>query len=179
MPRINTVNVDKVSSETKQIYQNLEKKLGRVPNIFLNMGNSPTVLKGFFGLSEAANQTSLSRELREEIALLTAQINGTKYCLSAHTANAKECGLSDQDIAKARHGEAHDPKTQAILKFVKTLIEKRGQVTNQDVASLKAAGINDTQLVEVILVTILNIFTNYFNNVTDPQVDFPLAPELN
>jgi uncharacterized peroxidase-related enzyme len=179
MSRVKPVNVEEAKGEVKDIYQALEKKMGKVVNIFLNMGNSAATLKGFVNLNDAAGQTSLSPKLREEIALIIGQTNHCQYCLSAHTAIAKGLGINEQDILKARHGESQDPKTQAILKFAKTIVENRGHLSNQDVASLKAAGVDDKELVEVILLIIVNMFSNYFNLITDPKVDFPPAPELN
>jgi uncharacterized peroxidase-related enzyme len=178
MSRVKPVSVDEAQGEVKTIYQSLQKKMGKVINIFLNMGNSAPALKGFLGLSEAAEHTSIPPNLREKIALIVGQINHCEYCLSAHSAGAKRLGISEQDILKARHGEAEDPKNQAILKFAKIVIERRGQVSNQDVASLKAAGVSDAELVDIILLINVNIFTNYFNLITDPKIDFPIAPQL-
>lgn len=178
MSRINAVTSEKASSKVKDIYHQLESKLGRVPNIFLNMGNSEAVLSGYLGLSDAANQTSLNPKLREQIALIVGQTNNCNYCLSAHTAIAKGLGLQEKDIMQARHGQAQDAKSQAILKFSKVVVENRGNVSNQDVANLKAAGVSDKELAEIMLVITVNLFTNYFNHVTDPKIDFPVAPEL-
>lgn len=178
MSRINTMPQEKANPEVKEIYNDLKAKIGRVPNIFQNMGNSPAVLKGFLNLSEATNETSLSPQLREQIALIVAQTNNCHYCLSAHTTIAKSLGVSDADIMQARHGSTSNAKNQSILKFAKIVVENRGKLTNQDIASLKAAGVNDQELVEIILVILVNMFTNYFNNITDPKIDFPIAPEL-
>lgn len=178
MSRVKPISPEEAQSEVKAIYQDFEKKLGKVPNIFLNMGNSAAALKAFLGLSEAADQTSLSPLLREQIALVVSQVNHCQYCLSAHTAIAKGLGVKEQDILSARHGESQETKSHAILKFAKTVVESRGHVSNQDIATLKAAGVNDQELVEIIVLIILNMYTNYFNLITDPKVDFPHAPEL-
>lgn len=178
MSRVNPISPDKASADVKEIYKQLEKKLGRIPNIFQNMGNSFAVLLGYLGLEEAISKTSLDPKIREQMALIIAQINHCQYCLSAHTVIAKHSGLPEQDILQARHGLAKDPKTQAILKFTATVVNQKGKATNQDVASLKAAGVTDTELVEIILVITMNLFTNYFNLITDPKVDFPEAPQL-
>lgn len=178
MTRVKPVSVEEAEGEVKELYQSLQQNMGKVLNIFLNMGNSAATLKGFLALSNAADQTSLSPKLREQIALIVGQLNHCQYCLSAHTMLAKGKGLSDQDILKARHGESLNVKDQAILKFAKQVVENRGNVSNQDVASLKTAGVTDPELVEIILLIIVNMFTNYFNLITDPKVDFPLAPEL-
>lgn len=178
MSRVKPVSVEEAKGEVKELYHSLQQKMGKVLNIFLHMGNSAATLKGYLSLDDLVQQTSLSPKLREQIALVVGQTNHCQYCLSAHTLLAKEKGLSEQDILKARHGESQTAKNQAILKFAKQVAENRGYVPNQDIASLKAAGVSDTELVEILLVIILNLFTNYFNLITDPPIDFPLAPEL-
>jgi uncharacterized peroxidase-related enzyme len=178
MSRVNSISPDKANSEVKEIYREIEKKLGKIPNIFLNMGNSPAVLKGYAQLEQAANETHLDPKTREQIALVVGESNRCHYCLSAHSVIAKGKGLDEQEIMQARQGKSKDPKSQAILNFTKAVVDNKGKVSNQDVASLKATGISDAELIDIILVIILNMFTNYFNNVTDPKIDFPLAPEL-
>ncbi len=178
MTRIQSVTKEKAPKPVQEIYSVIEKKMGKVPNIFLNMGNSAAVLKGYLGLSEAASQTSLPTQLREKIALAVGQANHCNYCLSAHTAIAQHEKIADQDILLARKGQANDKKTQAILSFAKLVTEKRGNVNEYDVAALKKEGVSDGELVEIILVIALNMFTNYFNHITDPKIDFPLAPNL-
>lgn len=179
MSRIAAVLPEKANPEIKGIYAELQKKMGKIPNIFQNMANSPTVLKGFLALSDAIATTSLSPQLREQIALVVAQTNQCNYCLSAHSAIGSMIGLKEPDVILARKGQAHDPKTQAILAFAKAVVEKRAKIVDQDVAKLKAAGVTDTELTEIILVITINMFTNYFNHITDPVIDFPKAPELN
>jgi len=178
MSRVQPVTADKAKPAVQEIYKALEKKMGKVPNIFLNMGNSAAVLKGYLGLSDAVNLTSLDPKLREEIALIVGQANQCNYCLSAHTAIAKGTGLSDQEILSARNAQSQNPKTQAILTFVKSVVDKRGKIDDQEVTGLKAKGVNDAEIAEIIMIITLNMFTNYFNLVTDTKIDFPIAPKL-
>lgn len=178
MERFKPMDKEEAPAPVKEIYQNIEKKLGRIPNIFLNMGNSAAVLQGYFGLSDAAEKTSLSPQLREQIALVVSQANDCNYCLSAHTAIGKAAGLNEDHILKARKGESADPKTQAILRFAQKIVEKKGHLSNFEMSQLTNAGVNETELVEIIMIVSFTIFTNYFNHITDPHIDFPIVPEL-
>jgi uncharacterized peroxidase-related enzyme len=143
-----------------------------------NMGNSPTVLKAYLALAQAAASTNFSPQLREKIALTVGQVNGCQYCLSAHSLLARNAGVAAPDILKAREGFASNPKEQAILKFAKTIVDKKGSVSDQDVQELKKQGVSDKELVELILIVNESIFTNYFNIITGSEVDFPQAPPL-
>jgi uncharacterized peroxidase-related enzyme len=177
MTRVHSVTEEKASPKVKFIYDLLQKKLGRVPNIFLNMGNAPAVLEGYLALSDAANHTSLSPKIREQIALVVGQTNQCNYCLSAHSAIAGSLGLKQEDILSARKGKASSPKDQAILQFAKKMVENRGHMKDAEIIELKNAGVDDEEMLEIVMLVSLNIFTNYFNHLTDPVLDFPEAPK--
>lgn len=178
MSRISQLTKESAPTAIKPIFDMMQKKMGRVPNIFLNMGNSAETLQAYLSLSELTQKSSIPEQLREKIALVIAEVNGCNYCLSAHSAIAKSMGLQDLEILSARRGSAEDNKSYAILNFVKKVVEKKGAVTADEVKKLKEKGVSDKELCELMLIITLNIFTNYFNNIVDPAIDFPLAPKL-
>ena len=177
MTRVHPVTEENASPKVKFIYDLLQKKLGRVPNIFLNMGNAPAVLEGYLALSDAANHTSLSPKIREQIALVVGQTNDCRYCLSAHSAIAGSLGLKQEDILSARRGLSSDPKDHAILQFAKKLVENKGHMKDAEIVALKKSGVDDEEMLEIVMLVSLNIFTNYFNHLTDPSIDFPSVPQ--
>lgn len=176
--RVTPISPEQAKPEVKEIYKGIQQKMGALPNIFKNMGNSLSTLEGYLGLSKGVEHSSLSPKLKEQIALAVGQANDCHYCLAAHNLGAKKAGVSDQDILLARKGDSQDPKTKAILKFVKLVIEKKAHVTDQDVQTLKAAGVSDQELVEIVMVITINLFTNYFNIITNTVLDFPEAPKV-
>jgi alkylhydroperoxidase family enzyme len=42
-------------------------------------------------------------------------------------------------------------------------------------AQARKAGITDAEIVEIIGHVALNVFTNYLNNVSDTEIDFPVV----
>lgn len=179
MERMTPVLPEKATGDIKSIYDKIQKKMGVIPNIFKNMANTPAVLLAYLDLSDKAAHTKLAPQLREEIALAVSQANECNYCLSAHTQIAKKEGLPDQEILLARKGEAQDPKTRAILKFARKVVDKKGKVSDADVTELKTAGVNDSELGEIFLNIMATFFTNYFNHIADTKNDFPQALPLN
>lgn len=178
MSAIKPVAVKDAHGELKDLYTHLEKKMGKVFNIFQNMGNSPLVLKAFMDLNQAAERTSIPPKIREQIALIVGEANRCHYCLSAHSAIAKGLGIPEQDILQARRGESPDAKTRAILQFTRKAVENRGNVSDKDLAEFKDAGVTDKEFVEITLLIAVNMFTNYFNLLTGTPIDFPEAPAL-
>jgi uncharacterized peroxidase-related enzyme len=171
--------VDPVHAEgkAKALLEAVKRKLGIVPNMTRHMARAPAVLDAWLAFAGALAGGSLAPGLREQIALVTAEENGCEYCLSAHAAIGKGAGLTATDIAAARGADATDPRARSALRFARALVLHRGHVADTDVAALRAAGFTDGEINEVIANVALNVFTNYFNNVTHPVVDFPrVAP---
>lgn len=177
MPVVETLTPETASQEAKTLLDAIQKKMGKIPNIFKNMANSPAALQAYLDLSKASNATSFPPALREQIALVVGQANNCHYCLSAHSAIGKTVGLTDEEILKARKGQSKTAKDQAILHFAKEMIDKKGLLSKEEVDQLKKSGVSDKELVELILLITVNIFTNYFNHITDPVIDFPIVPK--
>jgi AhpD family alkylhydroperoxidase len=117
----------------------------------------------------------LPASLQEQIALTVAEVNTCDYCLSAHSALGRGAGLSSGEIVASRDGRASDPRAAVALQFAQALLERRGAVTEQDFARVRAAGFGDGEIAEIIAHVGLNVFTNYFNRAVDTAIDFPLV----
>jgi hypothetical protein len=60
-----------------------------------------------------------------------------------------------------------------VIRFARKVVDQRGQVSDADIAGVRAAGLNDGAIAEVVANVALNIFTNYFNHVAETDIDFP------
>lgn len=178
MSRIHQITPDSATGKAKELLDAVHGKLGLVPNITRAMANSPAVLEGYLGLSGALGKGSLSAKHREQIALAVGQANHCDYCLAAHSAIGKMVGLTPDQILDSRRGTAIDPKADAVIRFARKLVDERGRVSDADVAEVRAAGLNDRGIAEVVANVALNIFTNYFNHVAETDIDFPRAEPI-
>jgi uncharacterized peroxidase-related enzyme len=180
MIRLNALNPEQATGKTKQLFEGIERQLGMVPNMMKTMGNSPAFLEGYLTLNAALASGKLGSRLGELIALAVAESNHCDYCLSAHTYIGTNLAKMDSlDLETARNGMARDTRTEAILQFAKTLVIKRGLVTDADVNDIKSAGITDGEVGEIVGHVALNILTNYFNNTANTEIDFPLVSAKN
>jgi len=152
------------------------KQLGTVPNLFRLVGTSPAALKGYLGLSGALAAATLDSRTQERISLVVAEINGCSYCLSAHTYLGRNVAkLDDAEITANRNGASNDPKADAAVRFAATIVNRRGHVTEAELAAVRLAGYSDAEVVEIVLSVALNTFTNYINEVADTEIDFPVV----
>lgn len=147
--------------------------MGKVPNMLQIMGNSPDVLKAYLDFASTINRISLDEVLQELIALVVAEANGCSYCLSSHTYFARRLKVDSDTCLAARSAEALDSRVDSVLKFARALVIHHGHVTNEELNSVREAGFNESQITEIIAVVALNIFSNYFNAVALPEIDFP------
>lgn len=175
MERIVPVDPHTAQGRAKELLDAVKAKLGVVPNMTRAMAVSPAVLEAYLGMSGALAHGVLPPQVREQLALGVGQANGCDYC---HSALGRRAGLTEQAVLDSRRGRSADPKTDALLRFARTLVEERGRVTDADVAAVREAGGGDAEIAEVVAHVGLNTFTNYFNTVAATAIDFPKAPAL-
>jgi uncharacterized peroxidase-related enzyme len=175
MSRINPIDLNTTHEGTRKNFTAIEKQLGVVPNMMRTMAQSPSVLDGYLALRAALLRGVLPAALQEQLAIAVAEANECDYCLSAHTALGLGAGLSEEQVAASREGRAADERESAALQFARAVVERRGAVSDQDLARVRAAGFGDGQIAEIIAHVALNVFTNYFNRAADTQIDFPVV----
>ncbi len=178
MARIQPPDPDQVQEKSKKFLDAIKAKSGRVPNIFKTMAHSPVALQAYLGMSEALGNAKLPVKVREQIALAVGEDNQCHYCLAAHAAIGKNAGLSPEEVEGARRARAADPKTNAILQFARKLSAHRGNISDQELEAARGAGCSEEEIFEILTAVALNLFTNYFNHVADPAIDFPQVPPL-
>lgn len=161
---------------SRPLLEAVAKQLGSVPNLFRAVSVSPQALEGYLGLSGALGKGSLPAATRERIALAVAEVNGCDYCLSAHTYLARNLAkLDDAEITANRSGASNDPKADAAVRFAAMVARERGRVSDADFAAVKVAGYTDAQIIEIVQHVALNVWTNFFNNTFQTEIDFPVV----
>ena len=149
-----------------------------IPNIIKNMALSPTVLKSYLGLDESLSEGVLGPKLREKLALTIAQAHKNEYCLAIHVALGKSLGLSADEIMDARRGSSPDTRTDAVLRFVRSLLETNGPIPESGLHRLEKAGFVQAEIGEILAHISLNLFTNFYTEVMKPPLDFPRVDPL-
>jgi uncharacterized peroxidase-related enzyme len=173
MSRLPAVQTENAPGKAKELLEGVHAKLKITPNMMRVMANSPAVLQGYLSFSGALAAGALEPKLREAIALEVGEQNSCQYCVSAHTALGKMAGLSDPEIEAARDARSSSAKNTAALKFAREIVAKQGRITDADFEAVRKAGFTDAEIAEIIAHVALNVFTNYFNNTTEVEVDFP------
>lgn len=166
-----------VSEHNQAIFDNLKKGLGMVPNLYAYFAKNETALGDYLALQN--RKSTLRSKEREVINLVTSQINGCRYCQSAHTVIGKMNGFTDEQIIEIRKGSASfDIKLDALAKFTASVVENRGRASEQAREDFFTAGYSEANMIDVIIIVGDKIISNYLHNLTGFAIDFPVAPAL-
>jgi AhpD family alkylhydroperoxidase len=169
---------DQVSAESQVLFDILQKRVGKVPNLYATMGYSPFALKGFLDFDETLSKGVFNGKEREAIALIVSEVNGCEYCLAAHTMLALKRGYSKPETLDIRKGEVSDPKLSAIILLAKAIVETRGYPANDFLVNFYAVGFNEAALMELVGLITVRIYTNYVFALSGIPLDFPAADPI-
>ena len=175
MSRFSVPNLETVAGPAGQVYAQIKKAIGTVPNTFAAIAaHGPAALKAVLAADAVLAAGSLTKRDQEVIKLVISEAAGCDYCVAAHHYLAKLAGVRPEALKQIRDGQSTgDAKRDALVGFVRKLAESSGTVSNEDFAAIKAAGYTDAQLVEISLAFATTVFTNVFNRINDTEIDFP------
>lgn len=156
-----------------ELLDRVQRRLGRVPNLYERMSHAPAALQGYLAMHEQLGRGTLGARQREQLALLVAQENDCTYCVSAHTFRGTRIGLTGDELAATRRAESADPHTEALLVLARELIRTRGRIGDDTRRAVAAAGVTDAEAGEVVAHVALNTLSNYYNHLARPELDFP------
>lgn len=166
-----------VSAGNQALFDNLQKALGKVPNLYATLAHSETALATYLSLQNA--RSSIVGQAREVVNLVVSQVNRCEYCLAAHTVIGGMVGFTSEQIPEIRQGRAtFDAKLDALARLVHNIAVSRGHADAALVDAFLAAGWTPGHLVDAMVVIGDKTVTNYLHGTTRVPVDFPPAPAL-
>ena len=169
MWRLTPIEASQTTEEIEAIADQLG--LGGIPNFLRLLARSRASTKAYLHAEAALANGELAPHQREKIALLVAEINGSKYCRALHERTARQAGLNEGEIQLSREVSSSNPKTQAMLHFVQAVVLQRGELSNDDFSAIRKAGFSDSEIIEIVANIASNIFTNYFNILAQTELD--------
>lgn len=179
MKKIEVPTREQVPAGSQEIFDLLQKRLGKVPNLYATIGYSANALKGFLEFEKTLNGGVFHPKEREAISLVVSEVNGCTYCLSAHTMAALKLGYTQEETIAIRKGEVGDAKLDAILKLAQAVATNKGHAAPALIDNFFAAGYKEDGVMELMGLVVARTFTNYAYALTDVPVDFPVVSPFN
>jgi AhpD family alkylhydroperoxidase len=118
---------EQAAEAVRAIYEGMEKKAGRVLNMYKVMAHKPNVLQPFLDFyKQVWAAGALDPKIKELAYLRTSLMNGCTYCSRAHTASAKRRGVTEEQVQALKepggsHRDVFTAEEQAALQFAERL----------------------------------------------------------
>ena len=162
---------------SKPALEQLEKAFGVIPNIAGAIANSPKLINSLVGVFQQVHSSSFTEQEIQIVLLTDAVVNSCTYAVAFHTALATQQGVGSEETDAIRARRApKDKRFAALSTLAKTLIEKRGHVSVQELDEFMAAGFTKEQVLEVIAIVAASTITNYAGTIANPPFDEAFRP---
>jgi uncharacterized peroxidase-related enzyme len=164
--------------ELEDAFDPVEQRMGFLPNSLLTMARRPEILRAAASLAQAARTGTVSRDLKELVALVASTAAGCRYC-QAHTAsNATRVGADAAKVANVWSYETSDlfsDAERAALRLSHHAALVPNQATEEDFAELRRH-FDDGEIVEIVAIVALFGFLNRWNDTLATDLEAtPLA----
>jgi len=156
---------ERCSEETRALFEQLEEKLGFVPNVFQAFAWREERMNLWRDHYEDVMTPSdgLGRAEREMIAVVVSMQNQCLYCLTSHgfalRAILKDPVKGDRIVLDYRRAGLSE-KHMAMLDFAVKLTLDPVTVAEEDIDDLRALGFSDEETWDIIEITAMFNFTN-------------------
>lgn len=177
MARLTVNTLETAPEKAKERMEMVQKANGFIPNLIGVLANSPQALEMYQEVGKINSRTSLTPEEIEVVQITAAAHNGCDFCVAGHTKIGTLKLKMPENVLnalRARTTIEDNAKYQALAQFTMQLIDKRGKVSDEELAAVKAAGYSEQNILDVVLGVALATLCNYANNVAKNDIN----PEL-
>lgn len=158
--------------KSAELLGNAEKTIGFIPNLLGVFAESPAALKAYLTIGQIFDESSLSPTEGQVVILAASRFNECHYCVAAHSVVANMQKVPSDVVEAIRNDlPIADSKLQALRVFTTAVVDKRGRISDDDIAAFLAAGYKNAQVLEVILGISFKILSNYTNHIADTPLD--------
>ena len=177
MARIQPVDRGRLDPESLALLDSINGGNGVRWNVFEGVANNPASLRAMDALRKGVDACLTTLE-QEVIAIEIARFNGCGYCLPAHRYVCDEIGMNREDIDALTRGEdlAHQPGLMTIQKFVRSALQKKGHLGDEEFDALFAEGIDSAKMIAILTEIALYTLLNYFNRLAGSEIEADVLP---
>jgi len=170
MAHITLPEFEEMSPAVQEKARPILEKTGKLGEIFKLLALDEKIYFATDGMIQRflLDETTLSYDTKESIALLISKENGCKMCVDVHKSIAKMLGLSEQRIEEVLAGVdaiTTSDAEKALLNFcIKASKKDNYKILKEEINALKMLGYTDVQIVEAVAIT---GYFNYINTLSN------------
>lgn len=145
---------DESNPDVSSLYKEIDEELqiGKIPNILKTTSIDPQIAKWFWeGVKIILlRESSISRTLKESIAVVVSNTNSCNYCTQAHSMLLQLMGFDDDKINDLKNNFENFPeKEKTALNYALKINNSANKTTADDHKILHELGYDDKQIVEI------------------------------
>lgn len=170
MAHIQLPEFEDMSPEIQKRAQPILEKIGHLGDIFKLLALDEKIYFATDGMVQKylLEETTLSYNIKESIALLISLENGCKMCVDVHKNIAKMLGMSEERVEEVLQGvdAINAPESEkALLNFcIKASGKENYKILKSEIDALKDFGYSDIQILEAVSIT---GYFNYINTLSN------------
>lgn len=154
-----------------RIFGEIAAAQGSVPNLFRMYANNPDVLEAnWMRVRAVMLQGSLSRKLKESIAVVVSHDNDCRYCVEHHSQALLALGVSAEEVQRLLRDPLagnFEPKERALLALTRQANRDPHGAADTNIAVARQAGSTDAEIIEALAVMELFVSFNRFVKTLD------------
>jgi uncharacterized peroxidase-related enzyme len=165
---------------TAEMYASERERVGYVPRYAQAFGARPAVYSAWRQLIVEVASSMPTRRF-ELVTLAAARELRSTYCSVAHGAILAEKFLSDDDVTQLAQGgvpDALDEGERAVVAFAAKAAHSAADITEHDVEDLRSHGLDDAEILDVVLATAARCFFSTVLEATGTQADAVYSSRL-
>ena len=170
------IEEDAAEGEIKEIYEEVKRALQvpMVPNIDKMLANAPNALRAMMALAgEMYIGSTLPQPVVSMVLYSIASASHCNYCGSWHQLTCRTIGIDEDTLAAlaGNLGAVTPERVQAIVAFAVKAAKTPGAVGQADYDGLRAQGISDAEIVEIVGLAATGAFLDIVSDALKIPVD--------
>jgi uncharacterized peroxidase-related enzyme len=176
MSFVGGVSEEQANGDLAELYAELKKTWGKVPNWFQAQGSRPDVIKTEAELFTLIfGDGALPQKLKEQIGVVVAGINHSSYCVAIHSEVLHRFQVP-RAVARTlavNYPEAPVNENEMVLfRFADKLTNRPDAIEQSDADELRRHGWSNAQILETVLAVCMMNFANRISAGLGLMVDF-------
>ena len=170
MTWIKTISYDDAEGRLKRLYDRIKGPDNNVDNIMLAHSLRPHTMEGHMALYKHVlhhTRNTLPKVFLETIGVYVSSLNNCAYCVEHHFAgmarllgDRERTSLVRRALESRQPGDAFEGAELAALQYAEQLAIRPATISESVIESLRAAGLDDGQILEINQVTAYFCYAN-------------------
>ncbi|ADP12944.1 conserved uncharacterized protein [Erwinia sp. Ejp617] len=164
--------LDSAPAASRPLLQSSIDGFGWIPWQSAYMAESPALLASYQYAHDAFSQCSLNEGERAIVWITTGTLNQCDYTVQAHNWIAQHKGVAEETLKALAHAPETLPDKLAVLyRFTCQVVLAQGQIPQQAVREMLAAGYSQQNVLDVILGVSQKTMSTLLNSIAGTQIE--------